>query len=372
VNSRERLLSVLEGKSTDRVPISTYELCGFNSKALENNELSYKKLMEYIRSHTDCVCMWNPLSNQGYGLSSHPVTRERESYRKGNYTITQFTIHTPLGELTHTIRVSDKVNTTWHTERLCKTTKDVDAYLSIPYEPVAYDYSDYGRILREVGDRGIIMASLEDPVCTAMELMEFGQATVWAMTETDHFQKTIDILHERTMNNLKNMLKIAVVDLYRICGPEYMTPPFLPPMFFGRFVTPYLREMTRLIHQYGGKVRIHSHGKINKVLKDILKSGADAIDPCEAPPDGDITLAQIKKQIGEKMCIFGNIQLKMLEHGSQDDVKKEVSLCMESAKSGGRYVIMPTASPINFPLSPKTEGNYKVFIETALEIGGYY
>ena len=113
--------------------------------------------------------------------------------------------------------------------------------------------------------------------------------------------------------------------------------------------------MTQLIHQYGGKVRIHCHGKISKVINEILKSGADAIDPCEAPPDGDINLEKVKEQIGEKMCIFGNIQLKLLEHGSQDDVEKEVLLCMESAKVGGEYVIMPTASPITIPLSLKTE-----------------
>jgi len=49
MNSRERLLNVLEGNPTDRVPISTYELCGFNSNSFENNESSYRNLMEYIR-----------------------------------------------------------------------------------------------------------------------------------------------------------------------------------------------------------------------------------------------------------------------------------------------------------------------------------
>ena len=39
---------------------------------------------------------------------------------------------------------------------------------------------------------------------------------------------------------------------------------------------------------------------------------------------------------------------------------------MRSAKEGGRYVIMPTAAPINEDLSPVTERNYEVMIETAL------
>jgi hypothetical protein len=44
---------------------------------------------------------------------------------------------------------------------------------------------------------------------------------------------------------------------------------------------------------------------------------------------------------------------------------------MQAAKKGGGFVIMPTAAPINIPLNPSTVENYKVFINTALEEGGY-
>jgi hypothetical protein len=32
---------------------------------------------------------------------------------------------------------------------------------------------------------------------------------------------------------------------------------------------------------------------------------------------------------------------------------------------------MPTAAPINLPLNPKTEANYRALIEAGLEFGGY-
>ena len=44
---------------------------------------------------------------------------------------------------------------------------------------------------------------------------------------------------------------------------------------------------------------------------------------------------------------------------------------IEAGKPGGGYVIMATASPINADLSPVTERNYRIFIETALEFGRY-
>ena len=50
---RERLSAALDHETPDRVPISTYELSGYNSQAFENNDPSYKTLMDAIREMTE-------------------------------------------------------------------------------------------------------------------------------------------------------------------------------------------------------------------------------------------------------------------------------------------------------------------------------
>lgn len=374
MTSRERLLKAIRLEPVDRVPINTYELCARNSRSFENQEPSYQGLMAFIREHTDAAAMWNPSGNGVFAMSAHPTeithTVTRDDAR--GLTTTQYRVVTPSGRaLTWTNKEYKDVVTTWHVEHICKTPQDVDDYLSIPFVPQTYSAADFPRISREVGEHGIVMASVGDPACTAMEIMEFGEATVWAMTETEHFAQAMAELHRRNMINLENMLKAQDVDLYRICGPEYLTPPYLPPSFFERFVAPYVKDMTDLIHRYGGLVRIHSHGKVKHVLDMILSCGADAIDPCEAPPDGDIELGELKRRVAGKLCVFGNLQLKLLEHATTQQVRDTVIQCMREAKDGYGYVIMPTAAPINIPLSDKTEANYKTFIETALEYGAY-
>ncbi len=384
MNSRERLLAALDNQTPDRVPISTYELVGYNSAAWENNDPSYSELMDTIRARSDCVCLWEPkpvarplsaattdLVQMPFIESASPVAQSVEESRDGKAVITRTTVHTPKGDLTRTTKVFEDVQTIWVTEHWCKNSDDVDSALSVPFEPLSYDFSDYSRICEEVGDHGIIMSSIPDPLCLAAELMDFGEYTIWAMTETDHFSRAIEILHERNMANLTRMLDAQVVDLYRIYGPEYATPPYLPPRFFERFVTPYVKDMTELIHSRGAKVRLHSHGRISQVLDMILATGVDAIDPCEGPPDGDIPLSEVKKRVGDQLCIFGNLQLKLLELASGDEVETAVRECMDAAKTGGGYVIMPTAAPINTPLDPKTASNYVRFIETARRLGRY-
>lgn len=129
--------------------------------------------------------------------------------------------------------------------------------------------------------------------------------------------------------------------------------------------------MVELVHSFGAKVRLHCHGKIGRVLDMIAATGTDAIDPCEPPPDGDIALAEVKRWVGDRLRVFGNLELKLLEHELAQEVEAAVKLCMDSAKAGGRYVIMPTAAPINVPLARKTEENYIRFIDAAVEHGRY-
>lgn len=371
LTSRERLLAVMNGEIPDRVPISTYELCGYNSKSFENQEESYRKLMQLIREQTDAITMWNPNGNERLVKSSYPASISEERFEKNGYHVIRTIIHTPSRDLQKTVKHQDSVKTYWQVEHPCKDLEDVDALMNLPYEPVQYQGDDYPRIAQETGEHGIIMSSIGDPICTAMEIMEFGEATIWAITEPDHFMHTLEELHRRNMCNLKNMLECQPVDLYRIYGPEYATPPYLSPKHFERYVARYLGEMVDLIHGYGKKVRIHSHGRIGQVLDLMRETGADGLDPCEEPPDGDISLAEIKRKVGNRMCIFGNLELKLLENGSEVEVRNAVQKCMASAKEGGRFVIMPTASPINIPLSPKTAQNYRIFIEEALRLGKY-
>jgi len=371
MKSRQRLLAALKREKTDRVPISTYELVGYNSHAFENKEPSYKKLMDYIREKTDCICMWDLTNDSTVAGTSYPEIFDTDSVRGKNYNDSIYTLNTPKGILTSKWRVFDDVHTAWQYKHWCTDIDDVDKIMSIPFKPVTYNDDDFDRIKDEVGDNGIIMSSVADPAGIAMFFMEFGEAMIWAMTETEHFTETMDEIHRRSMINLENMLKKRVVDLYRICGPEVITPPYLPPEYFSRFVTPYLKEIVALIQSYGAFARIHCHGRIGKVLDDILDCNADGLDPCEAPPDGDITLGELKKRVDGRLCIFGNLQLKLLEKASKAEVRTEVINCMKAAKENGGYIIMPTAAPINIPLSPQTEENYITFIDTALEYGQY-
>ena len=376
---RRRLLTALSGGTPDRVPINTYELAGRNSLDWCNQQPSYRGLMDYIRAHTDCMTNWNPrpatdryTCEERFLCSDYPVEIEIHTETAGQFERTTRICHTPGGDLRSVRQKAADVHTTWQVEHWCKTSADVDKALSVPYEPARYDASDLPRVQAELGEHGLVIASIGDPAYLAADLMSFQDYLMWAFEETGHFARTVELIAERVIENLRRQLDCCVLDLYRIVGPEYFTPPYLPPAMFRRFVLPHVKEMTRLIHARGAKVRLHCHGKMRHVLDMILETGCDGIDPCEPPPDGDIELDEVKRRCQARgASVWGNIELKLLEQGTPDQVRAEVRKIMTQAKAGGGFVLIPTAGPINVPLAPKTEANYRAFIDAGLEFGRY-
>lgn len=369
LSSRERLLRCIRRQSIDRVPVSTYEMAGWNEKAWENREPSYGRLMAAIREYTDCVYMLDPEPVR----SEFPKScLERAEWREGASAFTRETYHSGAGDLTALYRQDDGVHTRWTLKHPLEDIGDIDAYLSLPYEPPVFDMNTFARHQALLGDKGVMMISLADPICVAAELFEMGTFLVHALTETKRMLYLLDAIHERQMANLRQILKRNVKDvIFRICGPEYGTPPYLPVGLYHDFVTRYLVAICHVIASAGGIPRIHSHGKIARVLDQFAETEAVALDPIEPPPDGDITLAEVKRLYGKKFCLFGNIELKELEFASAERIDALVREAMESAKDGGGFVLMPTASPINVPLSEKTEQNYLQMFESAIKYGKY-
>jgi len=376
---RRRLLTALLAGTPDRVPINTYELAGRNSLDWCNQQPSYRGLMDHIRTYTDCMTNWNPrpatdryTCEERFLCSDYPVEIETHTEAGGQFERTMRICHTPKGDLRQVTQKAANVHTTWQVEHWCKSPADVDKALSVPFEPARYDASDLARVRTELGEAGLVIASVGDPAYLAADLMSFQDCLMWAFEDTDHFARTVATVAERVMENLRRQLDCCVLDIYRIVGPEYFTPPYLPPAMFRRFVVPHVTEMTRLIHDRGAKVRLHCHGKMSRVLDMILETGCDGIDPCEPPPDGDIELDEVKHRCHARgVSAWGNIELKLLEQATPEQVRAEVRKIMAQAKEGGGFVLMPTAGPIHVPLSPQTEANYKAFIDAGLEFGQY-
>ncbi|GAG16903.1 unnamed protein product, partial [marine sediment metagenome] len=245
--------------------------------------------------------------------------------------------------------------TTWTTEHFVKNVDDLDKWLSISYEPGEVNVDRIKKAEKEIEDNGIPFVDTGDPILIVAELFSLEDFLLNWITHRKKIIYAMDVIFERQYEELEKALELGAGPAFRIVGPEYATPPYVPPEDFRELVVKYDRRLIELIHKYGGFARVHCHGRIGKVLPMFVEMGADGTDPVEAPPSGDIELAEAKRLYGNDLVLFGNMQLRDLEYATPEEMDELVKKSMDAAKKGGGYVLMPTASPINVPLKPQTE-----------------
>lgn len=96
----------------------------------------------------------------------------------------------------------------------------------------------------------------------------------------------------------------------------------------------------------------------------IVGMGAAALDPIEPPPQGNVQLAEVRREFGGDLVLFGNIEVSDIENLEPDDFEKVVARTIqEVAENPGRgFVLMPTAGPYGRMISDRTLANYKTMV----------
>jgi len=363
------LLAVLKGKPTDRTPVSLYEIDGFGNLYSPDHP-SYRAIYDFARERLDNMAMFNPIVPGPLGFiysGGGEDTVEKVVRKEQSSEITLTKIQTPRGILRMETKRSPEIYTIWTTEYLLKNEEDVDRLLSMPYEKATATMEGFDDMKKELGDRGIMMLDLYDPMGMVIYNMEFEQYIYLLTLNKSKFRKLLDFFAERLHDFLDSVLEQGGGPLFRIIGPEACTPPYMHPELFREFVVEYDRPLIEKIQKAGCFARLHCHGKITQVAEMILEMKPDALDPVEAPPGGDITLDEAKRILGQEICLMGNIQESLFELHTPEEVREEVIKALESGKKGGRFVLMPTATPITVPLPARVEENLFAFAETGLE-----
>ena len=367
----ERLRAAVTGQPVDRTPVSLYEIDGFGTRYSPDHP-SYATIRAMTRERLDNMVMETPsipgpLGFLYTGGDEDIVSRDITQEESGTVTVTS--IETPKGPLRMVTRDNPEAYTTWITEYLLKDEDDVDRLLSLPYKHVAPDFGAFDRLKERTGSNGIMLPDLIDPMGMIAGNMDFDRFLLLSVLNREKFRALLDFFAERMTDFVDDVLEHDSDVLFRIVGPEVCTPPYMPPVDFGEFIVGYDKPLIERIHRAGALVRVHCHGRIALVADMFREMGPDAIDPIEEPPGGDIMFEDAKRRLGGDICLMGNIQESLFELHTPEEVRDEVKRIVEIGKEGGRYVLMPTATPITVPLPQRLEENIIAYIETGLAHG---
>ncbi|HBG27663.1 MAG: hypothetical protein A2Y10_10325 [Planctomycetes bacterium GWF2_41_51] len=385
LTSRQRLMATLEGKPVDRVPVNLYELGGFDIDPSDPDEFNvykyptWKPLLELTYKKTDLIRMVSPTAVRGHEINGQAINPsmakgivKQECYIKDGSRFSRMEINIAGRKLETITRRDPDINTTWVIKHLIENIADLEAYLKLPEElfDSSVDVQKLLKIDEQLGDTGIVMVESEDPICVAASLFSMEDFTVVAMTERSFFHRLLEKVSDSIYKRTEKTAREFPGHLWRIFGPEYASEPYLPPELFKEYVVRYTTPMIKSIKAFNGFARIHSHGRLKNILDFIVNDMmADAIDPVEAPPNGDVSLRKVSEKYGKKVVIFGNIQISDIETMPSDKFEKHVRNTIQDGLSGeGRgFVLMPTSSPYGREITPTTLQNYQILVKAVFE-----
>ena len=346
MTSRERILAAMRLEKPDRVPVTPFGLGHLDPKGSVARELIRK---------TDPILTAGADGNAFLGSAAKTTT-----VRDGDTTITTF--HTPKGDLVRKVRRTEITSAT--VEFPLKTPDDIERFLSIPFVPPKPDASAFHALKAEVGGDALVMVGIANAVCLpASWFSPEGFCLAWI--EAPDLVVQLTALAAARTNAFAEALCQAGVDAFRIIGGEYASVQ-LGPKGFDHLVMAFDPELVAIMHRYNAMAYYHNHGPVMPFIDRFADLGIDALDPIEAPPWGDADLAEVKRRIGDRVCLVGNLDdMEILEKLSEAEVKRIARERIELAGPNG-FLLGGTASGTYTEPGAR---NFIAMVEVAEEYG---
>ncbi|MBN1581092.1 MAG: hypothetical protein JXA89_10345 [Anaerolineae bacterium] len=368
---RRRLMATLRGETVDRPAVSFYEIGGWQPDPDDPdpfnvyNAPDWRPLLQLAEEETDLIRMCQPGIKPAPG-NCRDAFFKTETNMVGRSRFTRQTLTVAGRTLTSLTRRDPDVATTWTVEHLLKGVDDIEAYLQLPDQVFASEYDVRPLVEQEaaLGDAGIVMVDVGDPICAVASLFSMSDYTIIAFSEPRLFHRLLEQQARALYPMVERVAGAFPGHLWRICGAEYASEPYLPPRLFDEYVVRYTRPMVDTIQKYGGFARIHCHGRLKRILPYIAGMAAAALDPIEPPPQGDVQLLDVRREYGQEMVLFGNIEASEIEMLPPAAFEKRVAQAIREGTAGtGRgFVLLPSACPYGRQIPAQVMANYETMI----------
>jgi len=144
------------------------------------------------------------------------------------------------------------------------------------------------------------------------------------LLEPEWIQDFCTVLTDKYMEYFEIFLsEVGVPDgahIYEDLG--YTQATFISPALHRELVFPHHKRLFDLFKSYKLPVILHTCGEIRPHIPAIIESGVDCIEPLEAKTG--MNVLELAQQYKGQVCFMGNIDVRELESGDRERMKKEV------------------------------------------------
>jgi len=389
MSSRERLLTAIRGGEPDRVPISPrmhpflldYYGCACWLHYLKAQaEFDFDPIIliqpwHHVKPDVLPNILSYPLEAD-YSLLPDVVTTMTVTPGKDDSFRIKRTFQTPAGTLQDEIEQSPPRSsygidpTPTIIEPVLKGEDDLAAlpFLFPDPDPGRGYMADLEEIKAAVGERGLVEVQVDSAIDQrAGDALGLSEIMMASIKNPAFVHQLLRVCQDQVLKETKAALEAGAPMIFASWFYASMSAGW-GPAHHREFFLPLLEEHVALVHSYDAIYHYYDDGKFMANLDSVVGAGVDLISTLPGPPMGDVDLATVKAQVGDRVCLKGNIDLLyVLKEGTPSDVDEAVRKAIEAAAPGGRY-ILATSDAVRDGTPPE---NLHAFCTAGRKYGDY-
>jgi len=155
--------------------------------------------------------------------------------------------------------------------------------------------------------------------------------------EPEKLQEEAQAKVDRAIKHAEEIRKHGGLDGFAMCADYcFNVGPFLRPEKFAVFVTPYLKQLIAAYREMGFYAIKHTDGNIMPILDQLVECRPHALHSLD--PQAGIDMADIKRRVGDSVCLIGNVNCGLLNSGTDEECVESARYALKHGMPGGGYV----------------------------------
>ena len=219
----------------------------------------------------------------------------------------QHSIVTPVGTQ---IEITRSMKNSWfvmHEKREIASEEDLRiATWREEHTTWAWEQDRYDNALAEVGDLGAPTVTM--PRMNVQELCINRMGREHAVFAMHNWPKSVEAFFQAREDNHERLIAVinrSPIEIINFAENVHTTT--LSPELFGKYHLPACRRRCDLLHAGGKFVSAHWDGACGPLLPFARQTGLDALEAVTPAPQGDVSIEDIRRHLGEEMFLLDGI-----------------------------------------------------------------
>ena len=230
-------------------------------------------------------------------------------------------------------------------------------------EIIKLGYTDHVlKIVEKYEDKVFIAVHIPSAICEIFDPTTGYLGFEMGLIAFHDYPVTMKYLLERCYEEQLEWAKayaMAGVNGY-IISESYISPDLVNPGIYRKFMKDIHKDYFKEIDNMGLIPICMFWGDVNQILEDLTEVNIKALMVEESKKGFELDIKEIRGRIGDKVCVFGNLDsISLLHNGTPGEVRDEVIAQVQGAKNN---FIIANGSPI-------TSGTHKANIKSLINTG---